>query len=652
MKFYMKKTAFIKNKNVKYFFIALFVAIGLSLSLNIFKDAQLGISSNTNKILKLLIKLEKSFNKNTFYSMVIFGFTYLLLYIRKSKEKDIFKNILALLFSAFTVLGYSYSKTNSWNLIFGGKFQFFKAIIVAISYFIIFKLIIDCLFEYIIPKIKYKASNNKIFNFIFEKHSFLVPLVIILLCWLPYVILFYPGVLMSDSSNQIKQYFGMEISDTTSTNSVKLLDENVKITNHHPVLHTFILGTCLNIGRKLINDNFGIFIYTFLQLITLAVSFAYIINFMKKLKTNNYIRVATLLLFALFPIFPFYAMEITKDVPYTSVLIIYICQLYKIIKNYNNKKMSNWKVASIITISILVCLLRNNGLYSIILSLPFVAIFNKVNRKRILFITVFVFIFYELFLKVLLPICKIPNTGVREMLSVPLQQTARYVKQYDKEITDEEKEVIDKLLNYKTLATRYVPERSDAVKNEFNKDATSEDLKNYFKIWFKQFFKHPNVYFESFINNYYGYFYLEEKTVEYTAKYIEKCDEKINKNGDFKYSYNKMINGRKAIKEYLNISKKIPVISWVTNLAINNWIILLIICYLLYIKKYKEIVFILPSLVTVLVCLISPVNAYFRYSLPNIFAIPLIISIFLDIISKDKEEFLDEPKNCSNNTML
>ena len=542
--------------------------------------------------------------------------------------------------------------TNSWNLIFNGKFQFIKALIVAISYFIIFKLIIDCLFEHIIPKIKYKTSNNKIFNFIFEKHSFLAPLIIILVCWLPYVILFYPGVLMADSSNQIKQYFGLEISDSTSTNSVNLIDENVKITNHHPVLHTVILGSCIQIGRKLVNDNFGIFIYTFLQMITLAISFTYIIYFMKKLKTNNYIRITTLLLFALFPIFPFYAMEITKDVPYTSAMIIYICQLYKIIKYYNNEKISNWRVASIIALCILVCLLRNNGLYSIILSLPFVAIFNKVNRKRILLITLFIFIFYELFLKVLLPVCKISNTGVREMLSVPLQQTARYVKQYDNEITDEEKKVIDKLLNYETLASRYVPERSDAVKNDFNKDATGEDLKNYFKIWFTQFFKHPNVYFESFINNYYGYFYLEEKTVEYTASYIEKCDNRINKTGEFKYSYKKKKNGRKAIKELLSISNKIPVISWITNLAINNWTILLIICYLLYIKKYKEIVYILPSFVTLLVCLISPVNAYFRYSMPNIFAIPLIISIFLDIINENKEEFLDEPKNCSNNTML
>ena len=65
---------------------------------------------------------------------------------------------------------------------------------------------------------------------------------------------------MKDSTNQIKQFFGMEITERSSTNSVNLIDENVKITNHHPVLHTVILGSCVKIGKMLGNDNLGIFV--------------------------------------------------------------------------------------------------------------------------------------------------------------------------------------------------------------------------------------------------------------------------------------------------------------------------------------------------------------------------------------------------------
>ena len=223
------------------------------------------------------------------------------------------------------------------------------------------------------------------------------------------------------------------------------------------------------------------------------------------------------------------------------------------------------------------------------------------------------------------------------MLSVPFQQTARYVKEYDNEVTDEEREIIDKVLKYDTLANRYVPERSDAVKNKYNKDATSEDLKNYFKVWFRQFFKHPNVYVEAFLNNYYGYFYLEGNIEEYTTRFIANCDDDLTKTGEFNYSYNDEYKGeRNAVKHLLNISKRMPVIYWCTNIGLNTWILLIVLGYLIYKKKYKFIVFLLPSLVTLLVCCVSPVNAYFRYELPNIFAMPLIISIFVDII-RDKE---------------
>ena len=75
------------------------------------------------------------------------------------------------------------------------------------------------------------------------------------------------------------------------------------------------------------------------------------------------------------------------------------------------------------------------------------------------------------------------------MLSIPFQQTARYVKTYNNEVTDKEKKAIDKILNYDTLASRYKVDISDPVKNEFNRYYKKEELNEYFRVWFKQFTK-------------------------------------------------------------------------------------------------------------------------------------------------------------------
>ena len=626
-----------KNRNIVKLIIAIFVTIGLSISLDIVDMHNIKGVKGATKFEKIFIQMNNSIEKDTFKSICIFGLTYFLLRKNYKNKNSIYKVILAIFFAIFTILGYSYDNTNTWDLIFKSKIQFFKASLAGISYYIVFKLIINYVSEYLIAKIKYTESKNKLFNYIFEKKSFLMPLLIILVCWLPYLIFIYPGILTVDAGNQIMQFFGLDIAENTATNSTNLIDENVKITNHHPVIHTLILGSAVKLGKIIGNDNLGIFIYTIIQTVFLACSLAYIINFMKKIKTNKYIRIISLIAFSLVPIFPIYAVEITKDVPFTSILIFYMIELYEILKS--EEKITKRKVFLIMITSLLVCLLRNNGIYTILLSLPFVAIVNKKNRKTILLMVLGIFIIYESFIKIALPTLKISNGGVQEMLSIPFQQTARYVKEYDGDVTEEEKLIIDKVLDYETLGKRYVPNRSDAVKGKYNKDASKDDLKNYFGVWFKQFFRHPNVYVEAFLNNYYGYFCIESNTIGYVSGNIVENNKEINETGEFDYNYiESFVNQRKIINRFVRICDKIPVINWVTNIGLNTWGLLFIFMYLLYKKKYKFIIYLLPSFTILLVCIASPVNVYFRYAMPNIFAMPLILSIFFDIIRCEKEE--------------
>lgn len=90
------------------------------------------------------------------------------------------------------------------------------------------------------------------------------------------------------------------------------------------------------------------------------------------------------------------------------------------------------------------------------------------------------------FTKVFMPAHDITPGSKREILSIPFQQTARFVQKHDglnsgvnptvKEdgtiveapcdglVTDEERAVIDRVLKYENLGRRYNPDKSDAVK--------------------------------------------------------------------------------------------------------------------------------------------------------------------------------------------
>lgn len=91
---------------------------------------------------------------------------------------------------------------------------------------------------------------------------------------------------------------------------------------------------------------------------------------------------------------------------------------------------------------------------------------------------------------------------------------------------------------------------------------------------------------------------------------------------------------RTILKGFAIIFPYIPFIGLIINIGFNSWILLFMLSYMIYKRKYKDIIYLIPSFILLLVCFVSPANTYFRYALPNIFAMPVMLSMFSKI--KDK----------------
>ena len=529
------------------------------------------------------------------------------------KRKNVIVMLLSILLSIFLIVGNSFKKKGSFEFI--TNHLIIHTVTFLILIFIFYKGI-SFLFKKL-DNIKWKESQefNKIIK-IFNKHPFLFCFIIILICWLPYIISFYPVILSPDPSYQIMQFF--HIDNKYSTYSI-LLDPSVIITNHHPVIHTLLLGSMVKIGTLLGSVNIGLFLYSIIQILILSSTLSYTIVFLKNIKIPKKYLLLCLIIYALTPVFPFYSMSAVKDVIFGSLIILYIISIYQ----FMNKKEITFKdMLKELLLMILIILFRNNGFHVILLSFPFLLFYK--NKKQILMIFLLMLTFNITYNKVILPYFKITPSSIREVLSIPFQQTARYANEYDSELSEKDKKIIDQILEYDTLATRYNPELADPVKNKFNRYYKSEDLKEYFKVWKKGLFKHPITYIEATVHNTYGYFY-PFKTNWY---FYHKYDTRIVKKG-FDYHYNSLSSERNFLTIIATIFPYIPVIGFLVNIGFNSWILLFMACYLIYQKKYKSLVVLLPSFVLLLVCVASPANTYFRYALPNIFAMPLLFGIFL-----------------------
>ena len=159
----------------------------------------------------------------------------------KGKNK-ISKTILALsfLYAFFILFGFSFIISNSWNLILGGPLNLILSIFIYSFFVFISYKVLDCLFEKVNKGSLFEGDFQSRFSIInkmlgaFDKHPFIFSLIFMLIAWLPYIIAYYPILLNPDSSYQIKQFFG--VTNLYNLFS-ELIDSNVIITNHHPVIH-------------------------------------------------------------------------------------------------------------------------------------------------------------------------------------------------------------------------------------------------------------------------------------------------------------------------------------------------------------------------------------------------------------------------------
>ena len=407
-----------------------------------------------------------------------------LFYKKYSKKLHSLKHILAVIFSLCCVIGNSYQEVSSWDLVFSTVPLFLISIMQVFCYYYLIKTIfcfIDTLLE---RKRTIKVNTNNKLVKLFQEHPFLFSLIVMLLFWLIYMIAFYPLILSKDPSFQIKQFFNVK---TKYIDYVIPLSDKVNLTNHHPVFHTMLLGGSIKLGRLLGSDNLGLFIYAIMQSITLASSLAYTIYYLYKKKKSLVLSFILLMIYSLVPMFPFYAMSAVKDTLYTAVIIFFVITLFTIL---DDKQIKTFKYIVLLLLSILLYLLRNNGIYVVVGTILVLAIYRRkefIYLTAVLLLVISTYISYD---KILLPALKIPAGSIRETLSVPFQQTARYVKEHGDDIPLEDKKKIDKVLEYDTLKDRYNPNLADPVKNKYNKYTTKKELKDYFGVWKKELLKH------------------------------------------------------------------------------------------------------------------------------------------------------------------
>lgn len=442
----------------------------------------------------------------------------------------------------------------------------------------------------------------------------------LLLCWSGPILISFPANIGNDAWSQLIQFWRNYFID------------------HHPPTSTIIYGFFTWIGKKMFGSvNIGIFLFIVSQTLIYALVISYAVRLMKKLHAPNWLMICYLFTAGFTPYYANYVSLVLKDSLYSIMLLLFMIEFMHAIIDYHSFLNSRMHIVLTICSTAGIILIRKNGrhiLYPTLFIVVIILLFLwKKLKKQIAFRGILLLISavalanaVEFGLEKHLDVQK---GSIREALSLPFQQTARYVLCFPDEVTEIEKEAIDAVLDYESLAKNYTPWISDPVKQTFREKATEEELKRYFRVWMQMFFKHPVTYAAATLNQNYFLFYpfIENPSV-ITSYGSSHEDVYISMSEDFGFTEFEIFKEeRKVLKEWYCLLCSLPVIGLLSHPAVYTFILLFLLIYALANRKYRLLLPCVPAFMTFLVIILAPaVQTQARYAFPIIYSVPLLIA--------------------------
>ena len=526
-------------------------------------------------------------------SILLFIVIYIFIYNAKAKyNKDI--TILSLMFSLTLIIGkslYIY-RYNKYADIFSEIIKV-KNIVFLLGMFFLIYFVLYIIFD--------KVLKNKIDKeSLVVKNKFLFYFAIILICYIPYYLIYYPGILTNDSIGELT-----------------MVINEMPISDHHTVFHFLFLKSIFNIGNLFThNINIIVGMISFVQMVLVVATFSYTLVFLNSRKLTKKVSNIILIYYALFPINAIYSITMWKDIIFSCSMILLTIECIKLLEKHKITVKNSY---SFILVSILVVFTRNNAIYMYLVLSFFTIITFRKQLKAIIPMLIIVFGTYLVTKGPVYKALNVQTSSSAEYIAIPLQQIGRMAYKNIKFTTEEENK-INKLIPVETLKEVYNPDIVDPIKFHKNYDAAEfeKDKLGYLKLWSSLCIKHPKTAVEAYLISTIGYWYPG------TEGFVTTMDIENNSLG----IKNSSIIPQ-GIRNYTSKiqSIRIPLLGFSYCIGFCIWIIG-VTAYLIY-KKYnrRQLYFITPVFGVWLTMLIAtPVASEFRYVYCAYLCLPIFIS--------------------------
>lgn len=453
--------------------------------------------------------------------------------LKDMRTRDwVFLTTLSIVVSFCCVLGASYVLGGGWPYFYPVE-AFFFVIATTLIFGIVF-ILVDVAFAKLSVA---KRPTSRIAMLIpkWSVSSIAIFSAIMLLAWMPWFVANYPGGTYWDTYYQIFQVYPenhpiavipwAEIYEQTLTDAW--------LVDHHPVFTTLIYGAFGWVSDQLTgNWMLGVAVFCVLQGALHTIAFTASIAYLDRIGCPKALCLFAYLFLAIMPFISTWAMCMVKDSFFGLFIIPYFMMIFEAVRTRGKLFARPRNTVWFLLCGLGLCLTKKTGIFVVIITalVAFIVcakwianvkpysgkhaqtslsdveqqsvsaseVIKDVRSCRQAFVVQALScaaIMLVLLPMVVFPALNIRSGGLQETLGPLFQQTARAVVDHEDTMTEEEKQAIAAVLDYDKLETQYRFDFEDSVKYRYNLNATTEDLANYFKVYFDQGIRYPDSYF-------------------------------------------------------------------------------------------------------------------------------------------------------------
>lgn len=404
-----------------------------------------------------------------------------------------------------------------------------------------------------------------------------------------YLLAFYPGIMTSDSLGQWNEM-----------NTFKLID-------WHPVMHTLFNYLITRIW-------YSPAAIALVEILMISLTFGYAMYIFNNIGVNKRLLVLLSVLFPLFPPVGLMSICIWKDIPYSAMIFLMTILLLSL--HYNGSKLLAKPTFIVILVlcSFGILFFRHNGIIPFIATYIGLLITYRNFTKKIFILLISILLIFGIIKGPIYSAIGVQPTQKSEALGILVNSVGAVVRD-NGNITDEQKEKLNKIMPYKLWGEKYNPYITDSIKfdKRFNSKILSDNPMDFIKLWLEIFKQNPGdvarAYFKQIslvwqINqpkDGYGYVYIYEYPIgdnHYNLKSIPKS-----------YKLNNFLFNT------IDFTSKKPTIFW--RPAIFMYLIFIIFLYQ-FIKVNKRIALVaVPLFFNIASLLISMPAQDYRYLFSN-----------------------------------